>query len=424
MIVPDPEHGERVKLLDFGIAKFIHDSLDNIEAAAQFTATGAMLGTPAYMVPEQCKNSADVDGKADVYALGVIAYEMITGRPPFEDPMPLVLMAQKVGDAAPALMERAPETPNEIADLVMSMLAREQKDRPAMPEVRARLAAYLRLPASRRSGFVPQVTPPPAEPEGASAAGSARSTQSGPVPAPVPAPAAGPPRATMGLTPPEQSAGQVSRPPADSPVSLGQRPTQPSQKRSIPKWLWATAGGSLCAALAIGLWTTQGHRAPRPTPPLSKVAQAAIPAPALPVPAPAPVPAPTPASAPPVAPTPQAQPSTAAPVEAAAGPMQPARATSRARCQAVSPTTACIPGGAGARLSAAQRDAIVNALRDAEVKLCAGERLRIRVSPSRATVLSAPSGVSKDAREVLIPALLGRISKTPFDAEVEIRCAR
>ncbi|MFO0572751.1 MAG: protein kinase [Polyangia bacterium] len=425
MIVPDPEHGERVKLLDFGIAKFIHDSLDSVEAAAQFTATGAMLGTPAYMAPEQCKDSANVDGKADVYALGVIAYELFVGRPPFEDPMPLVLMAQKIGDEAPALLLRAPEAPNEVADLVMSMLAREQKDRPAMPEVRARLAAYLHVPASRRSGFVPQVTPLPAEPEGAAAGDSLGSTQSGPVPDPVPAPTADPPRATMGLTPPEQSAGQVSRPPADSPVSLGQRPTQPSQKRSIPKWLWATTGVSLCATLAIGLWTTQGHRAPRSVPPaqpLPKVAQAAIPAPAVPVSALALVPPPTPAAAHPAAPAPQAQPPTAAPVEA--GPIQPARATSRVRCQAVSPTTACIPGGPGARLSAAQRDALVNALRDADVKLCPGERLRIRVSPSRATVLSAPSSVSKDAREVLIPALLGRISKTPFDAEVEIRCAR
>jgi eukaryotic-like serine/threonine-protein kinase len=80
-LVPDPEvaGGERAKILDFGIAKLSAD----VQGGSQ-TRTGTLLGTPLYMSPEQCRGGKDVDWRADIYSLGCILYEMLTGRPPFD----------------------------------------------------------------------------------------------------------------------------------------------------------------------------------------------------------------------------------------------------------------------------------------------------------------------------------------------------
>ena len=79
--VPDPDSplGERYKLLDFGIAK-----LTDVGMASSSTKTGAVMGTPTYMSPEQCKGTGAVDHRADLYSLGCIFYELVTGRPPFD----------------------------------------------------------------------------------------------------------------------------------------------------------------------------------------------------------------------------------------------------------------------------------------------------------------------------------------------------
>src|SRR6185503_12836296 len=66
--------------LDFGIAK-----LTDIGLAGEGTKTGAVMGTPTYMSPEQCKGTGNVDLRADIYSLGCILYELVTGRPPFKN---------------------------------------------------------------------------------------------------------------------------------------------------------------------------------------------------------------------------------------------------------------------------------------------------------------------------------------------------
>nr|MBA3539155.1 serine/threonine protein kinase [Deltaproteobacteria bacterium] len=75
-VLPDPDSplGERCKLLDFGIAK-----LTDIGLAGSATKTGAVMGTPTYMSPEQCKGIGNVDHRADLYSLGCILYELVTG---------------------------------------------------------------------------------------------------------------------------------------------------------------------------------------------------------------------------------------------------------------------------------------------------------------------------------------------------------
>jgi len=82
-MVRDPEAlgGERPKLLDFGIAKLGDDIPNRLQ-----TRTGQVIGTPLYMSPEQCKGASDVDHRADVYSLGCVIFQMLTGRPPFDVP--------------------------------------------------------------------------------------------------------------------------------------------------------------------------------------------------------------------------------------------------------------------------------------------------------------------------------------------------
>lgn len=72
--------GERAKLLDFGIAKTISERSD---AAPCTTQVGALMGTPFYMAPEQCRGASDLDHRADIYALGCVLYHLLVGRPPF-----------------------------------------------------------------------------------------------------------------------------------------------------------------------------------------------------------------------------------------------------------------------------------------------------------------------------------------------------
>lgn len=132
MLVTDPvaPGKERVKLLDFGIAKLTAE----VTAAQPMTAHNQLLGTPMYMSPEQCRSAASVDDKSDVYALGVVLYEMLAGRPPFLAEQMVQFLAQHLFEAPPPLGPLAPHVPAKVAELVHRMLAKEKDVRPAMIE--------------------------------------------------------------------------------------------------------------------------------------------------------------------------------------------------------------------------------------------------------------------------------------------------
>ena len=83
----------KVKLTDFGIAK----DLD----ATQLTGTGRTLGTAAYMAPEQIRGNPPVSHKTDLYALGVVLYQLLVGKPPFEGSTPVVLMHSHLNEPPP-----------------------------------------------------------------------------------------------------------------------------------------------------------------------------------------------------------------------------------------------------------------------------------------------------------------------------------
>jgi len=133
MLVADPDMagGERVKVLDFGIAKMA----DNPSPGQVETRAGSVLGSPAYMSPEQCRNVGKVNDRSDVYALGVILFEMLAGRQPFRAESEAELMAMHMYSSPPRLRQLASGVSSELEALIMSMLSKSAAQRPAMQDV-------------------------------------------------------------------------------------------------------------------------------------------------------------------------------------------------------------------------------------------------------------------------------------------------
>ncbi len=115
-------------MLDFGIAKLLHGS----ESGRGLTNTGAVVGTPAYMAPEQCGMRMPVSDRTDVYALGIMLFEMLAGKPPFFGEGPTALIGQHLFVDPPPL---PPTVSPDTAALVLRMLAKGPADRPSMAEV-------------------------------------------------------------------------------------------------------------------------------------------------------------------------------------------------------------------------------------------------------------------------------------------------
>jgi len=135
MLLADPEvaGGQRVKLLDFGIAK-----LELPQGAITLpgsTRPGFGLGTPGYLAPEQIYGAHSVDGRADVYSLGVILYELLSGQRPFVSDDTEKEMRAHLTAVLPSLARRAPGAPPALVRLVTSMLAKQPQERPTMAEV-------------------------------------------------------------------------------------------------------------------------------------------------------------------------------------------------------------------------------------------------------------------------------------------------
>ena len=114
---------------DFGIAKAISASRTN-SGNATLTQIGTSIGTPAYMAPEQAAGDPNIDHRADIYALGAMAYELLSGQAVFAGRTPQRMLAAHMGEAPKPITEFRGDLPPALADLVMQCLAKEASDRP------------------------------------------------------------------------------------------------------------------------------------------------------------------------------------------------------------------------------------------------------------------------------------------------------
>src|SRR5512134_1954548 len=106
---------------DFGIAKLVQDQAANVTGSA-------IIGTPAYMAPEQAQG-IEVDGRADIYALGIILFEMLTGKQPYEADTPMAVAIKHITDPVPHIQQTNPKLPEGMETIIQKAMAKNKDDR-------------------------------------------------------------------------------------------------------------------------------------------------------------------------------------------------------------------------------------------------------------------------------------------------------
>lgn len=330
-----------VKIVDFGISKLLTPSV----APARMTQTGAILGSPVYMSPEQARGSRAVDPRSDVYSLGVVLFECLTGKLPFEAESFNELLFKIALEDAPDVRTLRPGLDDGLAELVKTAVCRDPDRRYATAaafeeallawlEARGVDVSMLRSSAPRRAPLRSSPTGglrSPAERSSAGAISALASTQA--------SPSADAPEPTLSATPTSTPAL------TDSNVTTSSPTTPVPGKRDRGPLVIGGLAVSLALVAALAFVRGRGGDADAPGP----AAETSVPATAAEPPAPAPDPAPEPPAAPAPAetaapepePTPEvapARPSTA-PSRAASTRDPGPRATPRPNV-AVAPTAA------------------------------------------------------------------------------------
>ena len=147
--------GKDVRVLDFGIAKRLLRGEE--KRPVSLTETGAIIGTPSYMAPEQVFADEDLDARADVWALGIILYECLAGKKPTDADGFGQVLRRITTDSLEPLDVAAPGVPRSVAAIVNRMLSRNRNDRPSLPEVRAALE---RAVAAQDEAVTADIAPP------------------------------------------------------------------------------------------------------------------------------------------------------------------------------------------------------------------------------------------------------------------------
>jgi serine/threonine-protein kinase len=245
-----------VKILDFGIAK-----LADSHFGSSKTRTGSLLGTPSYMAPEQCRGLPNVDHRVDVYSLGCILFEMLTGRRVFELENPGDLLVAHISLPPPQLSAVIPEVPPQIDALVSGMLAKNPDERPQrMEAVVSVFEALLGAPASEftrkipvQSGLMPLPPSPRTRPMPAV---SPSMIESGPIPVgsgPIPV-GSGPIPVASGPAAAGSSPVAVTATPGSvSPTTpLPRRPGMPTPVTANARRPTPAAGGTQLLPVELG----------------------------------------------------------------------------------------------------------------------------------------------------------------------------
>ena len=209
-------------LTDFGIAKLLEG-----EDGQTLTGTGVGIGTPEYMAPEQGLGK-EIDGRADLYALGIVFYELLTGRKPYTADTPMAVVLKHVTDPLPRPTQFAPELPDAVEKLILKTLAKQPEDRHASMDdfVRALETLLEARPGAEKASPAAPAPLPPVDPQAT--------------------------RDDLPVTPPASLKPTRAEPPAPT-----YRPPSLPPSRRAPAWAWGLGGLALlafCALAVVGLY--------------------------------------------------------------------------------------------------------------------------------------------------------------------------
>jgi serine/threonine-protein kinase len=257
MVTPDPRLADReiVKVLDFGIAKLVDaaaskpratDSNPDSEPPPALTQVGVVVGTPAYMSPEQCRGQP-LDGRSDLYTCGILLYQLVTGRVPFDSDSPFETAGKQAFEAPPPPSQFLPTIHPALEALILKTLAKAPADRPqSAAELREALFEVIRSQQSGMGKTIPMTATTAAAAavaaaearmrEQRAAQGPTQGSFAGPAPLGVGASALAPPAGAVGprgtLMQPEPHPAALAHQEAPSPFGpaqgLGQQQGGPS----------------------------------------------------------------------------------------------------------------------------------------------------------------------------------------------------
>jgi serine/threonine protein kinase len=251
----DGNTSEIVKVADFGIAKSIAPGAG--EEGVNLTREGIVQGTPEYMSPEQARGE-ELDGRADLYACGVILYEMLTGTLPFTAQSAIETILKHLSDPVEPPTRRRPDCDRRLEPVVMKALAKKREDRyQDARSMRAALVEALRaeeVPSARASA-----TPAGVAAAASAAVGSSVHVSSAPSLPPGESATAVPlmrksgghlPTETLASVSSKPSGGSALAPPSDTVPS----PTRSSPSGALAPWKLVVVVASLLGAVLVGAW--------------------------------------------------------------------------------------------------------------------------------------------------------------------------